>query len=329
MKRKVIAVCSADWHIHNWKQFNEKGRRLRQDLNLFQFFSEICQKYDAPLLMPGDLFEKQKQLANKVITRSIKAYKKAFEDKGIDSFWISGNHDQEEINNLEHKSSSYLHAFDAAFKTFHLLDYTYIQRGHSQIFGIPYLTGNVGMKKLLRKFRRIPNPLGKTRILMIHTDLYGALDTDGREVGTTENIDENLKRFFEGFDIVICGHIHKPQIIVKGKVYMLGSPKHQNRGDIGCEMGYWLMYNDLTMKFVPITKYPKFIEIYEDETAPDKDNFYIPTPRAKSSIDIPGTTGFSAKTNRRKLVKNWAKATGTKNQSKIKVLTKLLNQSDE
>ena len=51
---------------------------------------------------------------------------------------------------------------------------------------------------------------------MLHTDYPGARDTDGREIGSVENLNVNT---LNKFDLVLCGHIHKPLKIIKEGLY--------------------------------------------------------------------------------------------------------------
>jgi DNA repair exonuclease SbcCD nuclease subunit len=328
---KPLAIITGDWHIHKWKQFNQNNRRLKSNLDLFRLLGSKAKELDVPIIFTGDLFENAKQLHNSVITQSIKTYKKEIESKGVKFFAISGNHDQEEQNTINHHSSSYLEAFDEAFQSFKFLDKCIGYNKRLEIHGIPYLTGNVGFKELVRKIRKIPKTR-TIRILVIHTDLHGALSTDGRETGTTENIPKDLGKFFKGFDLVVSGHIHKPQIIVPNHVYMIGAPQQQNRGDKNCQMGYWILYDNLKMKFIP-TYYPMFIEISEDEynqlSTEDKNsmsNYYIPIPKEEIAKDVQGFTSFSSNKGRTKIVKRWAKATGETDKLKLKTLKTILNK---
>lgn len=327
---KPIAIITSDWHIHKWKQFNQGNRRLYSNLDLFKFFGNKAEELDVPILFEGDLFEEAKQLKNSVITKSIRYYKKYIHKKDIIFIAISGNHDQEEQNSIHHRSSSYLEAFNDAFLTFKLNDWKVIETRDLVVFGIPYLKGNVGMQETLKAYRKIKTTKGKIRILQIHTDLPGAKSTSGQLVDEHENIGEDLNEFFSGFDIVICGHIHKPQRI-SNKVLMVGAPQQQNRGDKDCQMGYWILYDNLKMKFFPLD-YPKFIEVPEDDyTKIPKEkldaNFYIPIPiEPVEEANVSGFASFSSSDHRTKIARNWAKATGEKSKSRIKLLKKLINQ---
>lgn len=328
---KTIAVITGDWHIHRFKQFNENGRRLSNCLSLFSFFGGICKGLNIPLLFTGDLFENPKQIHNSTITKSFTNYRKYFEKEGIKFYAISGNHDQEDKNSLEHHSPTYLKAFSESFKTFKLLDFDFIEKDNYIIFGIPYLSQNIGIDKVLKDFRKIKTD--KPKILIIHTDLHGALSTDDRVVGSTENIGEDMAHFFRGFDLVVAGHIHKPQIIVENKVYMIGAPQQQNRGDKNCQMGYWLLKMDNNRRFkmeFKETNFPRFIEIPEEDydglSEKEKlSNYYIPIPKAIKIKTVKGFTEFTSHKQRRKLVDKWAKAIGETNQEYLEELKLILN----
>jgi DNA repair exonuclease SbcCD nuclease subunit len=323
-----LAILTSDWHIHKWKQFNENGRRLNSNLDLFRFFGAKAKELGVPILFCGDMFDNPKQVHNSVITKSIKAYKKYIEKEAIPFIAISGNHDQEEKNTNLNKSPSYLQVFNETFSTFKLIDSKFYQLNKIGLYGVEYRSANVGLKETIKDLRQ--TKLKGIKILMIHTDLHGALATDNRKVETVENIPTNMVKFFKGFDLVISGHIHKPQIIESNFIYMLGAPQQQNRGDSECEMGYWVLYSDKSLEFIP-TNYPKFKEIKQskyDTLNPDEKlkHYYtvIPNRIEKAKENISGFTQFSKKTDRTKIAKNWAKATGETNKLKIKTLCKIL-----
>lgn len=327
MVNKVIGICFSDLHINKWKSFNKNNERLFKDLDVLRHISSLCKKYDCPALFLGDLFEKPKQLDNIVITISLTAYRTYFEDKGIELFGLSGNHDMSENNTDTHRSPSYLQAFDSVFKSFSLMDNKSLETRDFKLHGIPYLNRNKGFVKLLKLHYKNRSKI-KPNILMIHTDLPGAVDTDGRLVGSSDNIPNDLGDFFKGFDLVLCGHIHKPQIIVKNHIYMLGSPKHQDRGDMGCKMGYWIMYKNCKMKFVPLDQYPEFRYIEHNEEIPDKLHYYIKKPKV-SSEEKKIRLDFSSNNDRVLLGKNYIKHTGIKSKAKKKLLVKLLERTHE
>ncbi len=43
----------------------------------------------------------------------------------------------------------------------------------------------------------------------------------------------------------------------------------------GCELGYWKIYEDLSLKFVPLKNFPKFIDVEREEDINDDGNYYM------------------------------------------------------
>ena len=93
---------------------------------------------------------------------------------------------------------------------------------------------------------------------MLHTDYPGARDTDRREKGSVDNLDVYT---LNPFDLVLCGHIHKPQSLSK-KVYMIGAPYQQRSTDKDCILAYWKLYSDLSMEFIELKGFPKFVCLF-------------------------------------------------------------------
>lgn len=144
------------------------------------------------------------------------------------------------------------------------------------VYGVPYIDNNVGLSEYLKKLELDKS---KKNILLLHTDYPGAKDTDGREIDSVENLNVNV---LNKFDLVLCGHIHKPQRLSK-KVYMIGAPNHQRRTDRDCELGYWKIYEDLSLKFVPLKNFPKFIDVEREEDIKDDGNYYTVIPQKAST----------------------------------------------
>lgn len=323
---KIIGISFSDLHIHNWKQFNESNARLTKDIDVLRNISRVCKKNNCPAFFSGDLFHNPEYLHNTVITKFLKGYKMYFEDEGIDFYAISGNHDQCEKNTIKNMSPNYLQGFNAVFKTFNLIDFKTKQTKDFKVMGIPYLSGNVGFKKSIQRAKKKLDPF-TTNILLVHTDFPGALDTDGREVKSQHNLPKKFKNLFNGFDIVLAGHIHKPQIIQKGKIVMVGSPKHQRRSDAGCEQGYWEIYDDNTFKFVEFKNYPKFITLKPGEDIPDNFHYYTKTLEVK--VTEQETQSFTSTNDKSKLAKRYCKKKNVTDKGKINTLVKILQKTDE
>lgn len=157
----------------------------------------------------------------------------------------------------------------------------------------------------------------------MHTDYPGAKDTDGRVVDSSENINLNM---LNRFDLVLCGHIHKPQRLGK-KIYMVGAPLHQRRTDRNCEMGYWKVYSDLSVKFVPLEEFPRFIDVESEDQVKDDGNYYTVIP-PKVAVKTEVQHNITKKLSKRRLAKKYLKYKGIHDENKEKLLVKILKESE-
>ena len=321
-KKELIAVTASDIHLHEWKQFNKGNIRLINGLDVLSRLRAIGIKKKIPILMPGDLFHNDTSLSNSLLSIVLPYCKNEFDTTKITMFGIDGNHDQCEQNGFDHKSPSYFETFSKVFKSFVSLNYRSIETENFTLHGIPYITNNIGFEEYVSNIELTE---GKPNILMIHTDLPKAKDTNGREIGTALNIPNNLNKIFGRFDLVLAGHIHKPQILAKN-VLMVGAPQQQRRTDKGNELGYWEIYSDCSYKFIPFTCYPEFIDLEPGVKIPDNKNFYNTKPLKKQKETKGKSTKFSS-SNRNSLAKRYCKHNDIKETAKLLALKKYLNDA--
>ena len=319
---RLIAIATADWHINNWRQHSSNYRRLSIGLQLITDFGKLAARKKVPILFAGDLFHNGKRLDNRVLESFINTFDKDF-PKDVDFIAISGNHDMEEHNTLSNTSPSYIKALSKVLDSFICLDNTYknIHKG-VRLYGIPYYTKNKGFHEVFKGFELDPK---YKNILMIHRNLAGAKTPAGFIVNTHED-PGTLKELSDKFDLVISGDIHRPDELYE-RVYMLGAPQHQNIGDAGCEMGYWEIYEDLSMKFISLS-YPQFIYIDEGQAKPDNHNFYIERPVEELDESDKPIVNFNAKQSRAILATNYCKTINETDTARITLLTKLLIESE-
>ena len=128
------------------------------------------------------------------------------------------------------------------------------------------------------------------------------------------------------FDLVLCGHIHKPQRLSK-KVYMLGAPIQQRRTDKDCKMGYWLLKDDLSMEFKELKDFPKFIDVESEDEVKDDGNYYTIIPQ-KSSEKVSTTHKITKTLSKKKLAKRYLKEKGIKDKSKEDLLIDILKKAE-
>ena len=313
-KKKLIALVFSDLHLHEWNEFNKDNIRVSQGLEVITRLQARAKIRKVPILFPGDLIHNPKYISNGLLSEILPFFAKL----EVDIYGIDGNHDQCEQNTLDHISPSYFETFSEVFNKMHSVNFKSIETVDFVIHGIPYLTHNIGFEKavsLIALHKTKPN------ILMIHTDLHNAQDTNGRQVGTVTNIPQNMDKFFKKFTLVLAGHIHKPQKLCSN-VIMVGAPQQQRRTDRGAELGYWNIYSDGSFKFCPLKGFPVF-KIGKD----DGFNFCDELKVKKKDKDGPKPIVFDSSNSRTKLTKNYCKHVGVKEKKKIDALNKYLSNA--
>jgi len=262
----TIAYLFSDLHLENWRHYNQHVNRLSITTKLVFSIIDRAYRDGVPLLFCGDLIHRPSGLESETLMALVRIlnYAKLLKVK---IYAISGNHDQASLsvyNGLNRETSkSYLEPLAKAYKgTFYCTNLKQFETDNFYVSGIPYITSNTGYSNILRDMsEEYGHKLDKPRILLIHTDLYGAIEPNGHKLDTVQNIPKATIKFFGDYNLVASGHIHKPQH-VRGHIYMLGPTTQQRTSDINCQMGYWALTDTINMKFIPLSG-PKFIEITE------------------------------------------------------------------
>lgn len=331
MSKKIIAIASGDWHLNKFRQFNTPNMsRLDWGMKMVKEIGAVCKLYgNVPHLFTGDLIHNPKEVENEVISRFLNVYGKVFDRENIRFIGISGNHDLSEKNTGDHKSPSYMNGMKS-FDTIEVLDHHtkgVVINGNVKVYGIPYMNNDYDLVRMVKKYTKYRNefPMLKS-ILILHSDFPGAKTPEGYEVAETEYIPRDLDKFFRDWDLVLCGHIHKKQRLSK-KVYMLGSPIQLDAGQEGEECGYWEIYEDLSLKFIELKNYPKFITLKFGEKSKQDINFYI-EKRATKEDNLVSNTEFILSNTRIQLAKNYCKVKGIKDKAKKRALIKVLNNTE-
>jgi len=317
-KTKPIALVFSDLHFHDFNQFNENDKRIKVTLGIL----EILKKKRLPMLFAGDWFHEDQHISNKLFDYSTHLGK-----MGLNVWGISGNHDMSETNTIDNQSPSLFKSLATMTKGINCIDFELITlTSHPDvcITGIPYLTYNIGFEDYLNKIRKNGKlKKFKKKILLIHTDLHGARETDGRRIDSVQNLDKDLYKLFKGFDLVLCGHIHKPQRI-RPSIIMVGSPNQQKKSDMGGKFGYWEIYEDMTTKFKKLTT-PEF-KFYD----PTKDtindyHYWVPINKMEDSDESEIPRRFTNNISRKKLAKRYCEEKGINDKKKIKALKQILD----
>lgn len=329
---KVIAIAFSDLHLNIWAKFNKDNKRTQDSFRvLFKIIKE-CEKYDVPALFCGDLFHKPENLDLDLALMFRDFMKEVYHHHPkFKMFCIAGNHELKSVNSLiindngryETTARSWLDVFENDHPITILSPST--PAGHIgmdvMIHGVPYIDHNIGMGKYLKSLRLME---GFKHILLLHTDYPGAKDTDGRVIDSAENINLNM---LNRFDLVLCGHIHKPQRLSK-KVYMIGAPIQQRRTDKDCKMGYWLVMDDMSMKFVELKGFPKFIDVESEEDIKDDGNYYTVLPKKSSSEKVEADHKITKQLSKKRLAKRYMKQKGINDKKKEDLLINVLKESE-
>lgn len=317
---EVIAVAFSDLHLNLWAKFNKDYKRTQDSFRVLFKIKEVCNKYKVPALFCGDLFHKPEVIQKELFTMIVKQFLK-LNGTSFKCYTISGNHEILEISKVGIQPKSWIYDLDSLFSWLYDLDYkTFRLTTNIQVHGIPYVDHNIGLSTYLKNMKLEE---GYKHILLLHTDYPGAKDTDGRVVDSAENINLNM---LNRFDLVLCGHIHKPQRLSK-KVYMLGAPTQQRRTDKDCKMGYWLLKDDLSMEFKELKDFPKFIDVESEDEVKDDGNYYTIIPQ-KASEKINTTHKITKTLSKKKLAKRYLKEKGIKDKSKEDLLINILKKAE-
>lgn len=320
-EKQIIAIAFSDLHLNDWKQFNKNDRRIIvSDQFLLQMF-QMSEELEVPALFTGDLFHTDQSLSNKILGHYMEFFEKA---KNIYPkarvIGITGNHDS-------YKGYSYMRSFSYPYSPLlNCIDDDFVQiNNDTVVIGIPYLKNNKGFNDRIEKFSKDLNEYRK--ILLIHTNLYGAKDPNGYEIDEVPGIPRNLGKYFKSFDLVLAGHIHKHDKLWGEKVYMIGAPFQQRSSDNNTDMGYLVIYEDLTIKFIPYEA-PGFTYYNEGEPEPDDDNYHIMIPKVftKTNGD---SKGFSNSLKKDVLAREYFKVNELKNKKRLRLLIDILNKTEE
>lgn len=321
---RVIAIAFSDLHLNDWAKHNQDNQRTLNHFRVLSIINDLCKKYKCPALFCGDMFHKPENMSQELMFMVHEHFSKL----AFNCLAIEGNHSLHRVNSVKNPTKGWIHLFSRLYP-FWLTDLSfdkydmYPTTNHKiMIYGVPYIDHNIGLNDYLN---RIEFQEGYKNILMLHTDYPGAKDCDGRIVDSVENLNLNI---LNRFDLVICGHIHKPQRLSK-KVYMIGAPLQQRRTDKNTKLGYWKIYEDLSMKFVELKGFPKFIDVESEEEIKDDGNYYTVVPKQKTSEQASTNHKITKQLTKTKLAKRYLKEKGIKDEKKQNLLIRTLKRTEE
>jgi len=324
--KKIIALVFSDLHLNIWRKFNSNNERTLQQFRVLHSMYDLHNIHNVPIIHCGDLFHKPEGIDSELLhifDISTDQYMRDY-NRTCESwlYSISGNHDMNTISKVGIKPWSLVEYVSNHYNFISCIDYKSLYLGNKVwLHGIPYIDNNTGLSEYIKNNLEIVD--GCKNILVLHTDYPGAKDTDGRVIGSVDNLNQNA---FKDLDLVLCGHIHKPQQLGK-KVFMIGAPNQQRRTDKCSKLGYWELYSDLTMKFIELKGFPKFIDVESEADIKDDGNYYTVISKKASETKIVKhkiTKQLSKKT----LASRYMRAKGIRDKEKKGLLVNILNKSD-
>jgi DNA repair exonuclease SbcCD nuclease subunit len=277
------ALIFSDLHVHDYKQHNEGGRRLKNGIAFLNYMFQLAHKNSIRyILMPGDLFNNMTQVATKAMNAIIICFQENLMIyPELQIIAVSGNHDQATKSLIDDWGESALGSLASIFpRNFFLLDdyendVLETDNGNC-IRGIPYLEHPEHFRKALTVVSEGTQArTGKTLLLMHQMVASGFADKDDIQP------DDSL---FAKFHMVLNGHIHTNEQVTD-KFINVGSPMHRDRDDMGKTKGFWVVDLDdpvNTISFKDITtKFPQFIHktVGEELTDWEKEQYVIWIPQ--------------------------------------------------
>lgn len=326
-KKKVpLAVTFSDLHLEKYQRFNEGNRRLNNAIDVLRRTTLKSKKLKVPIIFGGDLFHKEEILTNEILYHTLPAIDKYWAKHSEKIYAISGNHDQCQQSLIEKECISYIGTVGKLYPNVINMDFNVQELTDGIIlYGIPYITLDIGFKDYIDNIKIDKN---KKNILLIHTTMPNAKDTNGMEIDS--HLDAEFYEVCSKFDLVLCGHIHKPMSFKKGKTtyIQIGAPQQQRLTDKDCEMGYWVIYKDMTAEFVPFDNYPRFVVVNTINEKLNDGNFYIVEPVKRDKPEVEQTKrDFSNRGNYKKLARNYCREKKIKDKVKRDALTNSLKNS--
>lgn len=329
-KRKILFLAYSDIHHNIWNQFNKDNRRLEVSCNAESTIFGRARRKNCPILFAGDLLHLWEAISNELLADILPHYK-SMDNFGVKWVGISGNHDQSTINTRENRSPSYVKTFSQIFDNLHCIDFNEarFQSLNVSVYGIPYLTHDEGLLEELKLVNKGRSD-SKKHILMLHTTLPDTKDTNGRLI-QTNTIGKEVMEELEKFDLVLVGHVHKPMKLGKRKhIIQLGATNQQRKTDKDCELGYWEIYDDMSVKFRKL-RTPKFVELEPGQKTPKGKDYYYNRLEEKINNDVSDKNEkkFKDIDNKKVLATSYLKERGIKSPKKKRILIEILKDEDD
>lgn len=288
----MLVLSFSDLHIHNYQQFDKQGSRLANCLDVLRLVFKFAHKNGIEfILFSGDLYDNQKALPTEVVNMVVETFAKMFATyTGVKFIAISGNHDHASKNLLKKPAITALSHLDLMFDNFILIDnevYPLDDNEELCVVGVPYYEYAEDYHQALADTLAETTDYSQ-KILLCHQTPSGL---NNPNIPFDTDVHNEL---YEGFDLVLNGHIHAFQEITP-KFINVGSPLHRDLGDLGVDKGFLVIDTEALgeakfYKFISTKgKYPEFelIKLKEgEELKRDDFNYLILIREVKQSMTL-------------------------------------------
>lgn len=109
---------------------------------------------------------------------------------------------------------------------------------------------------------------------------------------------------------------------------MVGSPYQQRRTDKNCELGYWEVYSDMSLKFIPLNDFPKFVDVSSEDEIKDDGNYYTVIASKSRVVAVEDTPQINRELTKKSMVRRYMKAKGIKDKEKKATLLKVIKEAE-
>jgi len=308
---KLIYLVFSDLHLNDWKHFNNNHSRLKVQLGILDRVLFLSDKNKTPALFAGDFLHNPAFITQYVLEGIANVFNK-WKDTNAEIIWISGNHDTTERYNED--SANWVKTLSIIYPQLcTYIDNSMVKSRGNKISGVPFYRD---IDTFVDKVKE-----AKGNILMIHQELPGASDNNGFKVNSVDGMPRKLKAMFGGFDLVICGHIHKKQEL-GNNVLFPGAPLQMRSSDSKGEFGYYKVYDDLTYKFVKL-KSPIFRFYNTEDEITNEYDYWIKVKELKIVQDYDDYEEIETG-DRNSIAKSYLKSEKVKDKRKKKLLLKYL-----
>jgi DNA repair exonuclease SbcCD nuclease subunit len=295
-------IVFSDLHAHPFRQFSENGSRLENCLGVISDVFHYANEHGCKIILfCGDMFHEPGKISTIAFNKLVGILNRMHEMyPEIRMIAISGNHDQQGRNTLDTPSQSAMEALaEAVPEVITIWDNCADLVEGVHICGIPYYEFPEDFSRVLEGMVE-SIPLDTPSILMMHQVPTGSVDP------IPAQIDSRDIRF-GGFSVVLNGHIHRHQSI-RNTFITVGSPLHQDLGDIDQTKGILLLDTDTKqMTRIPLD-YPEFRRISYGESIPEAwhDDYIVmdPPPIEEKANDM-NLQNFSTTNAPRDIVKSY------------------------